>query len=142
MPPQKQPLGKITPIPPEGVIEEFILYYNERDSKALYNMFSDNVKTNYTLEDVKTEVEIAKKHNITIVGWKKVDESFTPPTVILKANLTFNINGNLTTKIIDFPMVFVEYELRRNGVYATGSKLLIDRWIFDEFHSTLKNKKR
>ena len=128
------PPALLTPIPPEGILYEFSLYYNQRNSTAIYSMFSDNVKANHTLEDVKEQIEIAENHGIEIVKQEILNETVRDGLSISKASLMLLVDRRATNISIDFPVIYMRYELRENGLQAIGYEGLIDEWIFNELH--------
>jgi len=123
------PPAMMTPLTAEVVVLKFINCYNERNPAAIYSLFSDKVKANYSMDDVKRELEFAETHNIKIVGWSNLSH---PQLVkVLEVNLTMSIDGKNVTKTVDFPIAYVRYKLKEN---IAGYKTLIDEWIFTKLH--------
>ncbi len=118
----------ITPIPPEDTIDRFVRYYNERNSTNLYSLFSEKVKANYTVKDVEEHLEMAKALGVKIVRWKKVDEIISPPYRFLKVNITLQWNENVSSMIIEFPMIFKD------------GRFLINKWIFKQLELNITSK--
>ena len=86
----------MTPLTAEAVVLKFINYYNERNSTALYSLFSDKVKASYSIDDVNRELKFAETHNIKIVGWSNL--SYPQLVKVLVVNLTLNIDGKKRNK--------------------------------------------
>ena len=124
-----------TPIPPQDIVKRFLTYYNQRNSTLLYSLFSDRVKANYAFEDVEKQLEIAENHSIKIIGWEFSESLLSPELRIVEANLTMKIDGNIVNVTVDFPVIYVRYEINRSTYRVIGFNESIDSWPFDEIHS-------
>lgn len=128
------PPAQISPIPPSGILEAFVHHYNSRDAKAIYDMLSERVRKNHSLEDVIAELQFAELHNITILN-AEIEEMVQPNARQMLVSLNLS-NENTATMTVNFSITYVPYELKEDGwVYARGLKGKIDSWIFDEMHS-------
>lgn len=102
----EKPVLIATPIPPEGVLRVFSRYYNERNSAAIYSMFSEKVKAEYTLKDVEEQLRFAEKYGIKIIGQKPLSEIIERNETtgsslhLLNTSLTLMVDGE--TKEITF----------------------------------------
>jgi hypothetical protein len=131
---QEKPVFVNTPIPPEGILYEFSLYYNQRNSTAIYSMFSDKVKANYTLADVEEQLRFAENHDIEIIKRKALNETVRDDLHVLKANLTLIMNGETKEISIDFPVRYVRYKYETDRYTILQFNESVDEWIFDKLH--------
>jgi hypothetical protein len=115
------PPPAITNVPPALEIGLFIDRYNHRDLDGILQIFSERIKTEYVVEDFEKELEFAEAHGIRIVGWDIVNVTVHPlgrERGKVVVNLTIEWDGNVSSKILDVPMVC--------GRHACE----IDGWIF------------
>jgi len=130
------PPAQITPIPPSEILDGFIKSYNKRDAEAIYEMMPDRLKANYSLKDFERELEFAELRNITVVQSHVKRELINGDLRVLIAELRLNANGKILNLTIDFPVLYIPYELKEdNRTHARGLKGRINSWIFDSLHS-------
>ncbi len=133
------PPGQITPIPPSGILNEFIQSYNRRNAEAIYEMMSNRLKANHSLEDVRKEIEFAELKNITILGVDERELIMKDKNLsLLVAELKLAVNGSVSNLTINFSVIYIPYELKKDDwVYARGLKGFIDSWVFDEIRQKI-----
>ncbi len=66
-PQESPPLGMLTPLPPDYYIKRFVEYFNERNATELYDLFSDRVKRNHSINELEKLLKVAEERNVTIV---------------------------------------------------------------------------
>ena len=137
--PPEKPVFINTPIPPEGILHEFSLYYNQRNSTAIYSMLSDRVKANYTLADVEEQLRFAEDHGIKIIKQKALNETVRSNLHVLKANLTLTIGGETEELSIDFPVRYVKCVYETDKYVIIQFNESIDEWLFDKLHFKMQN---
>lgn len=125
----------MTPIPPGAIVRDFIKFYNERNATKLYEMFSDRVKENYSIEDVEDELRFAEEHNITLRPNERLfvkDGLLKNGTMLFKVNLTLSYNNHTKNVTVVFPLLYVKYSVKKGDYTYVGFHAYIDGWIFSE----------
>ncbi len=142
--PTPTPEPKTTPpspavniLPPALEIELFTLHYNNRDLDGLIEIFSDEIKANYSARDFQKELEFAENHSIKIDGWDIWNVTVRYGNMIgvekrgtIDVMLSLRWDGNSSNITFRLPMVCGRHDCR------------IDGWVvFDEIRQTVgKNK--
>lgn len=132
------------PMPPGLKVLEFLLYYNSRYAEKIYEMFTERVKENYSLDDVKRELAFAEEFNLTL----KPNEDLTKKVWLLRENETLHFKANLTISYdnttknvtIDFPLLYAKRSVKRNNFTYTEFHIYIDGWIFDELKEAVTKR--
>lgn len=133
------PPAQITPILPSGILDAFVHYYNSRNDRAIYDMLSERVKKNRSLEDVIGELQFAELHNITILG-VEVKEKAKPNAKMAVLVVSLNLS-NKKHASLNLSIIYTPYELKEDGcVHARGLNVNIDSWIFDELKKAVTKR--
>ena len=119
-----------TPLTPDYYIGKFVEYFNERNVTALYDLFSDRIRRNHSIEELEMALKFAKEHNVTIVKWRIVKGRFFPGNNII-VEIKVSKNEKIVNKTIAIPMIYVPFK--------KGSEIInvgyINRWIIDDILS-------
>ena len=131
------PPPAVSILPPALEIELFMHRYNDRDLDGLLEIFSDEIKANYSVYDFQKELEFAENHSIKIDGWDiwNVTVRHGNPSGVerrgtIDVMLSLKWNGNFSSTTFKLPMICGRHDCR------------IDGWVvFDQIRETVgKNK--
>jgi len=103
---------------PVSTIESFVKYYNERKPKELYELLSKNVRAQHPIEEVESQLEVAKSFGVKITEWSVLEKKVEGDKAILRVRMISYMAGKEYDETFDFSMVF------ENGKWA------IDTWIW------------
>mgnify|MGYP000675101510 CR=1 FL=1 len=121
-----------TPLTPDYYIGKFVKYFNERNVTALYDLFSDRIKCNHSIDELKDALKFAEEHNVTIIKWRMVSGKFSPGNVTVEMKISKD--GEITDKIIKIPVTYKPFR-KNSEIFNQG---YIDRWILDDILSQTK----
>ena len=130
----------MTPVHPGTTIQDFIRLYNKRNSTELYEMFSDRVRENKSLDDLEDELGFAEKHNVILNTGENLFEKDVPVkngSALFKVNLTISANNSTRNATIEFPILYVKYTVRKGDYTYIGFNAMIDSWVFDEIRQKI-----
>ncbi|WP_148305881.1 hypothetical protein [Geoglobus acetivorans] len=130
----------MTPIHPGKIVMDFIKFYNERNATELYEMFSDRIKMNRSIEDTEKELSFAENHNISLAPNEKLfarDGLMENETMIYKANLTISYSNGAKNATIEFPILYVKYTREKDNLTYIGFQPAIDGWVFEEIREVI-----
>ncbi len=124
-PRESPPPGVQTPPTPDYYIGKFIKYFNERNTTKLYDLFSESVRRNHSIDELEMALKFAKKHNITITKWKILKGRFWGNTTV---RMTISKDGELINRTIIIPVTYKSF--KRDSIIL--SRGYIDDWIIDD----------
>ncbi len=135
-----------TPLPMGGIYNGFTEAYNERNATEVYSYFSEEVKENHSLEDVRNEMEFAREHDIKL----SFNYSEFPLELLATGKrtmympTTMKFDGNETNCSIEcaFYGKYVTTEELENSSLSKALRhtTKIDSWIFDEVEKCYSSK--
>jgi len=134
-PQEKPPPAVMTPLPPEHYIKLFIRYFNERNVTELYDLFSEEVRLNHSIEELEAALKFAEDRNITIVKWKILGSRFAPGNVTVKVTIK---DSKLVNKTIVIPVVYKSF--KRDSIISFCG--YINDWIIDDILNQNSNQQR
>lgn len=126
-----------TPLPMSGIYNQFTKYYNDRNATEAYSLLSEDLKENHSLDDVREELEFARKHGIEL----SFDFSAFPTELLGKGTKTMEMpttmksdEGKLNCSV---KCVFQGKYNREKLDNSSLSKVVshstrIDNWVFEE----------
>ncbi len=126
------PPGMMTPPTPEYYIGEFVKHFNGRNLTELYDLFSERVRQKHSIDELKTVLDFAEDHNITIVRWKILSGGYFPGNTTVK--MVISRDGKLTNKTIVIPVLYRSTKMDS----IVSSQGYIDDWIVDDIVATVK----
>jgi hypothetical protein len=125
-PQESPPPGMQTPLTPDYYIERFIEYFNEKNATELYDLFSDKIKHNHSINELETALKLAEEHNITIVKWRIIKGRFFPDNVTVEMKISKD--GKIVNKTIVIPVIYRPFK-KGSEIFNRG---YIDDWIIDD----------
>jgi len=131
----------MTPVHPGTVVTDFIEFYNERNATKLYEMFSDRIKKNISIEDIREELNFAETYNITLIPNEKLfakngltENGMTTYTV----NITVSYENGVKNATIEFRILYEKYVTEKDNLTYIGFQPTIDAWIFEEIRRLIE----
>ncbi len=100
--------------------------FNERNASKLYELFSEKVRRNHTLNELKHALEFADKRGI------KINVSKIQGTT---AYLIIAFDNKTITKTLTIPVVYRSKVVREDSVVMMRYIGYIDDWIVDRIIS-------
>jgi len=134
-PPLTPPPLVMTPVHPGTVVMDFIEFYNERNATKLYEMFSDRIKKNISIEDVREELNFAETYNITLTPSEKLfakNGLMENERILYKANLTISYRNGTENATIEFLILYEKFTTEKDNLTYIGFQPSIDGWVFEE----------
>ena len=133
----------MTPVHPGTVVMDFIEFYNERNATKLYEMLSDRIKKNVSIEDVREELNFAETRNITLSPNEKLFAKsglMENGTTIYTANITISYENGVKNATIEFRILYTRYITEKDNLTYIGFQPTIDAWIFEEIRRSIKDR--
>ena len=131
----------MTPVHPGTVVMDFIEFYNGRNATKLYEMLSDRIKKNVSIEDVREELNFAETRNITLSPNEKLFAKsglMKNGTTIYTANITISYENGVKNATIEFRILYKRYITEKDDLTYIGFQPTIDAWIFEEIRRLIK----
>jgi len=125
-PRETPPPGMRTPLTPDYYIGKFVEYFNERNVTALYDLFSDKIKHNHSIDELKDALKFAEEHNVTIIKWRMISGKFSPGKATVEMKISKN--GRVVDKTIKIPITYKSFR-KNSEIFNIG---YIDRWVLND----------
>ncbi|MFO7967919.1 MAG: hypothetical protein R6U44_10020 [Archaeoglobaceae archaeon] len=114
--------------------------YNEGDAQEIYEELSDKLKDNYTLQDVREEVEFARNHNASLAEIETYSGVTAECEDDVEAKAVLKFDGKRVNVSMNFSCecVHVENKIENSSfIVSTGRKPEIEAWVFDELREEI-----
>lgn len=139
-----------TLLPVSYAYYKFIGFYNHRNATEIYTLFSEGLKEEQSLDEVRGEVDFARNHDIELLfnyseiselgsGYVEQGTTTMEMPAIMKTD-----EGRLNCSIKCVYIVkYEKEELNNSSLFKIVSgSIKIDNWVFDELEECYNNSKR